>query len=100
MWPRRRIGDCYALVADAILTLAQPFLGDEEFEGSDIHPELRFRVFKDPNGTQYIVQDLLALESVVIPIELIKKPNFNVGRWYARLRKQSQARGQDNVAAR
>ena len=47
-------------------------------------------MFKDPNGAQYIVQDLLALESVVIPIELIKKPNFNVGRWYARLRKQSK----------
>ena len=90
VWPRRRIGDCYALVADAILTLAQPFPGDEEFEGSDIRPELRFRVFKDPNGTQYIVQDLLVLESAIIPIELIKKPNFNVGRWYARMRKQSK----------
>ena len=90
VWPRRRIGDCYALVADAILTLAQPFPGDEEFEGSDVRPELRFRVFKDPNGAQYIVQDLLALESVIIPVELIKKPNFNVGRWYARLRKQSK----------
>ena len=99
MWPRRRIGDCYALVADAILTLAQPFPGDEEFEGSDVLPELRFHVFKDPNGAQYIVQDLLALESVIIPVELIKKPNFNIGRWYARLRKQSKL-GQDNVATR
>ena len=95
VWARRRMGDCYALVADAILTLAQPFPGDEDFEGSDVRPELRFRVFKDLNNDQYIVQDHLAIESIVIPIELMKKPNFNIGRYYARRRKQSKLESKD-----
>ena len=90
VWARRRIGDCYALVADSILTLAQPFPGDENYAESDVRPELRFRVFKDTNDLQYIVQDHLVVESAVIPIDLIKRPNFNIGRWYARIRKQSK----------
>lgn len=47
-------------------------------------------MFKDPNDTQYIVQDLLVLESAAILISLMKEPNFNIGRWYARKRKQSK----------
>ena len=90
VWSRRRIGDSYALVADAILTLAQPFPGDEDFDRSDVRPELCLCVFKDPNDTQYIVQDLLVLESAAILISLMKEPNFNIGRWYARKRKQSK----------
>ena len=92
IWARRRMGDCYA---DTILTLTQPFPGDEDFEGSDVRPELRFRVFKDLNNDQYIVQDHLAIESVAIPIELMKKPNFNIGRYYARRRKQSKLESKD-----
>ena len=92
VWARRRIGDCYALVADSILTLSQPFPGDEEFHGDDLHPELRFRVRKSETAPEYIVQDYLTQGTVTLPESLIKQPSFNIGRWYARKLKDSVCR--------
>ena len=57
VWIQRRIGDCYALVADSILTCSQPFPGDERFDTEDLQPELRFRVRRNPTIPEYIIQD-------------------------------------------
>ena len=86
VWARRRIGDCYALVADSILTLSQPFPGDERFEMPELRPELRFRVTRSPTNDEYIVQDHLIQGSVTIAKSLLEKPRFNLGRWYAQKR--------------
>ena len=42
VWAQRQIGDCYALVVNSLLTLSQPFPGDERFGHVYIHPELCF----------------------------------------------------------
>lgn len=87
VWARRRIGDCYALVADEILTLAQPFPRDEQYDTTSIRPELRFRVIKVRDTTpEYIILDYLTNEPVEISKSLLGKPRFNIGRWYARRR--------------
>ena len=41
---REHLGDCYAMVVDAILTLESPFPGDDLYDSSDLRPELRFFV--------------------------------------------------------
>ena len=84
VWTRRRIGDCYALVADSILTRSQPFPGDEQLETENLRPELRFRVRKNVTAPEYIIQDNWAHETFTIPKALLGKPRFNLGRWYAR----------------
>ena len=85
VWTRQRIGDCYALVADSILTRSQPFPGDERFEAEGlIRPELRFRVRKSTTAPEYIIQDYWAAETFTIPKTLLERPRFNLGRWYAR----------------
>ena len=87
VWARRHIGDCYALVADAALTLAQPFPGDEEFDMLSIRPELRFRVVKVQDTVpEYIIHDHLTNEPVAIDKSFLEKPRFDIGRWYAKLR--------------
>ena len=39
---RHRIGDCYSMVADTILTLGQPYPGDERYPMGELRPEMRF----------------------------------------------------------
>jgi RNase H-like domain found in reverse transcriptase/Integrase zinc binding domain/Reverse transcriptase (RNA-dependent DNA polymerase)/Retroviral aspartyl protease/Zinc knuckle len=94
VWARRRIGDCYALVADEILTKSQPFPGDELLENNELRPELRFRVIKNTNGhiPGYDIHDYLTHNTVTIPLSLLKKPRFNIGRWYARKMSREDAR--------
>ena len=85
VWIRRRIGDCYALVADSILTKSLPFPGDERFEAENLlRPELRFRVWRNPDAPEYVIQDHWTREAFTIPKALLEKPRFNLGRWYAR----------------
>ena len=85
VWTRRRIGDCYVLVADSILTRSQPFPGDERFEAEDLlRPELRFRVRKNTTAPEYIIQDYWANKTFHITKALLEEPHFNLGRWYAR----------------
>ena len=90
VWARRRVGDCYALVADSILTLSQPFPGDERFVHTDLRPELRFRVIRDPVAPEYVIQDYLVNGSVAIAKSLLEKTHFNLGRWYAKQRGSPQ----------
>ena len=85
VWTRRKIGDCYALVADSILTRSQPFPGDERFEAENsLRPELRFQVRRNTTTPEYIIQDHWAHKTFTIPKALLEKPRFNLGRWYAR----------------
>ena len=92
VWARRRIGDCYALVADAILTLSQPFPGDEQFDMEELRPELRFRVVKNDGSTEYTIHDYLAQKATIVDLSLLRKPRFNLGRWYARNLQQESVR--------
>ena len=94
VWTRRKLGDCYALVADSILTLAIPFPGDNRFVNLDLRPELRFRVFKDFLKPEYMIQDFLVHETITVSEEMLKNPHFNLGRWYARRRSPSRIRDQ------
>ena len=92
VWARRRIGDCYALVVDSILTRLQPFPGDDQYETDELRPELRFRVIKNPNAPEYFIQDHLIQETVSVSKELLKRPQFNIGRWYAKKLKEDITR--------
>ena len=84
VWTRRQIGDCYALVADSILTRSQPFPGDERFDTENLRPELRFRIRRSLTMPEYIIQDHWAQMTLTIPKVLLERPRFNLGRWYAR----------------
>jgi hypothetical protein len=86
VWARRHIGECHSLVADSILTLAQPFPGDELFDELDVRPELRFRVYKDQSAQEYIITDNLCSESAAVSKRLLENPHFDVSRWYAKRR--------------
>ena len=94
VWARRKLGDCYALEADAILTLSMPFPGDNRFVNLDLRPELRFRVFKDFLKPEYMIQDFLVHETITVSEELLKNQHFNLGRWYARKRSPSRIHDQ------
>ena len=94
VWARRKLGDCYALVADSILTLSLPFPGDNRYVNLDLRPELRFRVFKDFLKPEYMIQDFLVHETITVSEELLKNPHFNLGRWYARKRSLSRIHDQ------
>ena len=48
IFPRSQIGDCYAMMANAILTTQQPYPGDELFDVENLRPELRFEVTVRP----------------------------------------------------
>ena len=80
---RQQIGDCYTMVADAILTAEQPYPGDEFFDEKDLRPELRIKMMFDPAMEEYSIRDRLVGGQVTLARSLIKKPRFNLGRWYA-----------------
>ena len=84
VWARRKIGDCYALMADAVLTKSQPFKGDELFDHVEIRPELRFRIVRNTYSTEYTIHDYLAQSTTNVDLSLLRKPQFNIGQWYAR----------------
>ena len=60
VWARGPIGDAYALRADELLTLAQPFPGDEQFNTEDVRPELRFRIVRSVESSEYLIRDYLS----------------------------------------
>ena len=70
------------------MTHAQPFPGDQDFHNDEVQPELHFRVSKSTTTPEYVIGDYLVGTSVVVPESLLKKPRFNIGRWYARQRGQ------------
>ena len=78
---RRPIGDSYAMIADSILTLAQPYPGDEQYQWGSLGPEMRFIVRK--RGALYRIDDLLVDKQVLVEPSLLKRPPFNLSHWYA-----------------
>lgn len=80
---RREIGDCYALVAEAILTLQQPYPGDELFDADRISPEWRFGIFFRKDDGEYTIHDCLVDTRVSVSSFLLTLPKFDLARWYA-----------------
>ena len=85
---RRRLGDCFLMVADAILTVQQPYPGDERYEYTALCPELRFVVTRNPRNGGYNIQDRLANSHVTVAQALLEHPQFDISRWYAKRRIQ------------
>jgi RNase H-like domain found in reverse transcriptase/Reverse transcriptase (RNA-dependent DNA polymerase)/Integrase zinc binding domain/Retroviral aspartyl protease/Zinc knuckle len=81
IWARRQIGDCYVMVADSILTLQQPYPGDDRYLPSELRPEMRFDIIE--SGSEYRIFDSLVRKQVRVDSSLLKRPCFNLGRWYA-----------------
>ena len=89
---RLRIGDSYLMVAIAILTLSQPYPGDECYPLPDMilhetRPEARFRMTS--RKSVYQIYDAFVGEEVSIEKDLLKNPRFNLARWYAVRRAQA-----------
>ena len=89
---RLRIGDSYLMVAIAILTLSQPYPGDERYPLPDMilhetRPEARFRMTS--RKSVYQIYDAFVGEEVSIEKDLLKNPRFNLARWYAVRRAQA-----------
>jgi hypothetical protein len=80
---REEIGDCYGMVADAILTTDQPYPGDDLFDVDQIRPEMRFSIFFQEKTQDYLIKDQLVDAEVVIARSLLEKPQFDISRWYA-----------------
>ena len=82
--PHQSIGDCYAMRADAILTLEQPYAGDEWYNFGFIRPELRFEVHKKPATGKYLIYDRLTKFQIFIKKFCLTNHRFNLARWFAR----------------
>ena len=78
---RRMIGDGYLMVASTVLTLGQPYPGDDQFEPNDHRPETRFRI--KVRLSKYEIYDALVGEGVSLERTMFKNPCFNLSRWYA-----------------
>ena len=78
---RRMIGDGYLMVASTILTLGQPYPGDDQFQSNDQRPETRFRI--KVCLSKYEIYDALVGEGVLLERTAFKNPCFNLSRWYA-----------------
>jgi Zinc knuckle len=78
---RRAMGECYLMVADAVLTLGQPYPGDEPYQSRNIRPDTRFMI--RINRSVYEIHDQLTDERVSVDERLLRKPQFNLSRWYA-----------------
>ncbi|KAF8814450.1 hypothetical protein BYT27DRAFT_7065198, partial [Phlegmacium glaucopus] len=88
------IGDCYAMVADLILTLEQPYPGDEGFDFSDVPPELRFNIVKQTTTDSYVIEDQLTGLHSTIFRSMLENPKFDISHWFAK--KQARALNLDS----
>ncbi|KAF8800028.1 hypothetical protein BYT27DRAFT_7217359 [Phlegmacium glaucopus] len=88
------IGDCYAMVADSILTLEQPYPGDEGFDFSDVPPELRFNIVKQTTTDSYVIEDRLTGLHSTIFRSMLENPKFDISHWFAK--KQARALNLDS----
>ncbi|KAF8804895.1 hypothetical protein BYT27DRAFT_7243553 [Phlegmacium glaucopus] len=88
IFPRKAIGDCYAMVVDSILTQEQPLPGDELFDFPELRPELRFYIIKHPDRNDYIIEDRLTCKQVTIAQTILENRKFAISRWYSKQRLQ------------
>ena len=83
---REKLGDCYAMMTDTILTLEPPFPGDHLYCVLDLRPELRFHVRQEKGTRNYLVNDRWTGTRTVIEKDLLENPDFDVSYWYAEQR--------------
>jgi hypothetical protein len=80
-----RVGDGYILgqsVAD-ILKFLQPYPGDELVQWEDSRRDMRrFKVERIRNGS-YSIQDTVVVDEVILPMEYLRMPEFQLGQWFA-----------------
>ena len=74
------------MIADSILTLSQPYPGDELYKGKGLRPENRFWLVR--RNSRYVIHDALVDDQVLIDASLLRKHQFNLSRWYAKRRVQ------------
>jgi hypothetical protein len=96
---RNEIGDCYAMVADAILTLDQPYPGDEYFSTDSLRPEIRFNVTYQEDLHEYWIQDRLVDVQVSVSRTLLERPKFDISKWYATRRMRALNLAMDSKPA-
>ena len=89
IYPCRSIGNCYAMRADAILTLEQPYPGDECYSTDFVRLELQFEVHEKPAAHKYLIYDRLMEFQVFIKKSCLTNHWFNLAHWYARRRAQA-----------
>ena len=77
----RSMGYVYLMAANTVLTLEQPYPGDQLFMTSNLRPEHRFLVRE--RQFEYEIYDALVDTHVFLPKHLLKIPRFNLSRWYA-----------------
>ena len=80
--PHQSIGNCYAMQANAILTLEQPYLGDERYNFSFIRPELQFEVHEKPATGKYLIYDRLTKFQIFIKKSCLTSHRFNLAQWF------------------
>jgi hypothetical protein len=74
---RRMMGDSYVMVANTVLTLGQPYPGDERYPSPDNQrpetwPEMRFTVCR--RRSEFTIHDALVEEQISIEGDLLKNP--------------------------
>ena len=84
-------GNCFVMVADAILTQGSPYPGNELFNGTGLWPELRFHVYQVSRAPVYAVDDWLTGNKLKVNQWALEDPEFDVRNWYAM--QQAQALG-------
>ena len=84
-----RIGNCYALTAEYLLTVCQLYPGDKlnEHFSQFCSPHDRFQVkeYPDEPGSFEIIDQKFSFKTTV-PKSRLVNPKFNIGHWYAKER--------------
>ncbi|KAF8816246.1 hypothetical protein BYT27DRAFT_7050322, partial [Phlegmacium glaucopus] len=86
---RSMIGDCYAMLAESILTSEQPFPGDSAYEAPNLLPEWRFNIVRKDITDEYVIHDALTGDPITVTRSLLENPKFDISRWYATRRAQA-----------
>jgi hypothetical protein len=77
-----QLGNCYAMVVEALLTKEQPYPGnDKHIYSKEILPYTRFEVTQ-VNRAGYNIKDWLTEFKISIPMYLLENSHFEVSGWY------------------
>jgi hypothetical protein len=90
---RDRIGNCYEMTAESLLTRFQPYPGDELLRETahECAPFNRFNVKQShSNSLNFRIHDLYNDFKITIPKSRLENPRFNLAHWYAKERARAQ----------